>query len=535
MFRSCSSDLAESGELECKLGLGRNKKGEIPKDLWETYSAFANTRGGVILLGVREQPRGNFLVEGIPLSSKERLIQDLFNTLNNSSKVSTNLVTESDLTSIEQGELFCLQIRVPAAPRRQKPVFLNNNPISGCYRRLNEADIQCDTETVRRMMAESVEEERDRRILKGFSWDDIDKTSLRVYRQMFKDAKPSHPFLEEDDFGFFKKLGGWRKDRESGEDGVTLAGLLMFGTWEAIQEATPHYFVDYQERPEAKTETRWVDRLVPDGTWSGNLFDFYRIVYKKLTDPAGLKIPFKLKSGQRKDDTPVHEAIREALVNTIVHADYSDRLSVLVVKRPDLLGFRNPGNMRIPLERALSGGETDCRNRLMHQMFLMIGAGERAGSGIPKIYNGWKWRQWRTPLLYERDEPAQTLLELRMLDLFPEESHEYLQERFGDRYLQLPQLERLILISVATEQVVSHGRILTLTSAHTHDISQAFKKLVKNEMLQMQGHGRGAVYHLPGEALPTPEQVFGGRILGSDELINFENSTLFSGDNEVWN
>ena len=276
---------------------------------------------------------------------------------------------------------------------------------------------------------------------------------------------------------------------------------------------------------------RWVDRLVPDGTWSGNLFDFYRIVYKKLTDPAGLKIPFKLKSGQRKDDTPVHEAIREALVNTIVHADYSDRLSVLVVKRPDLLGFRNPGNMRIPLERALSGGETDCRNRLMHQMFLMIGAGERGGSGIPKIYNGWKWRQWRTPLLYERDEPAQTLLELRMLDLFPVESHEYLQERFGDGYLHLPQLERLILISAATEQVVSHGRISTLTTAHTHDISQAFKKLVKNEMLQMQGHGRGAVYYLPGVDLPTPEQVFGGRVLSTDELTNFENSTLLSSDN----
>ncbi|MGL5661450.1 MAG: hypothetical protein ACRC2U_07920 [Aeromonas sp.] len=66
--------------------------------------------------------------------------------------------------------------------------------------------------------------------------------------------------------------------------------------------------------------------------------------------------------GQRKSDTPVHIALREALVNCLVHADYSERASVLVVKRPDMFGFRNPGLMRIPLDDVISGGNTDCRN-----------------------------------------------------------------------------------------------------------------------------------------------------------------------------
>ena len=57
-----------------------------------------------------------------------------------------------------------------------------------------------------------------------------------------------------------------------------------------------------------------MDRLYPDGSWSGNLFEFFRRVYRKLT--ADLKVPFALKEGQRQDDTPVHEALREALVNT---------------------------------------------------------------------------------------------------------------------------------------------------------------------------------------------------------------------------
>ena len=77
--------------------------------------------------------------------------------------------------------------------------------------------------------------------------------------------------------------------------------------------------VDYQEQPEAGMETRWLDRVIPDGTWSGNLFDFYRRVVRKLV--ADLKVPFVLKGYVRQDDTPVHRALREALVNSLVHAD----------------------------------------------------------------------------------------------------------------------------------------------------------------------------------------------------------------------
>lgn len=502
------SELSESSELECKLAAGRDGKGEIPKDFWKSYSAFANTHGGVILLGIKESPVGRFSVEGVQNAAK--LVTDLFNTLNNPSKVSINLIQDSDVEVLNVEGRSVIKVTVPQASRKQKPVYLGDNPLKqNTFRRLHEGDRPCDDESVKRMLAEQVEDERDSKILSGFGWDDIDARSFSVYRQMLKDAKPGHPFLEFGDFDLLKKLKGWREDRQTGKEGLTLAGLLMFGHWDAIQEEAPHYFVDYQERAEAKAEWRWIDRLVPDGTWSGNVFDFYRIVYRKLTHPDSLKVPFRLKADQRQDDTPVHEAIREALVNTLVHADYSGNVSVLVVKRPDMFGFRNPGDMRIPLERAIQGGESDCRNRIMHQMFLMIGLGERAGSGIPKIYSGWKWRHWRYPALYEVNEPPQTRLELRMLELMPEGVVQQLQERFGDNYCVLPELERVILAIAATEQSVSHGRISKMTTDHSHDITLTLKTLVKKGMLEVSGHGRGSVYHLPGVEMPTPELVFG--------------------------
>jgi ATP-dependent DNA helicase RecG len=165
--------------------------------------------------------------------------------------------------------------------------------------------------------------------------------------------------------------------------------LLMFGQWPAIMTCAPLYFVDYQEQPdEPDTSVRWLDRVVPDGTWSGNLFDFYRKVIRKLT--ADLKVPFHLQGDKRVDDTPIHQALREALVNTLVHADYSDRASVRVIKRPSGFEFRNPGALRVTVAQALQGGESDCRNRTLQQMFLMINLGERAGSGLPRILTSWQ-------------------------------------------------------------------------------------------------------------------------------------------------
>ncbi len=495
--------LRETVDLECKLAQGASGDGEVPKDFWPTYSAMANTQGGVVLLGVREH-QGQFRAVGLRNPAKVRA--DLFNNLNNPAKVSANLLDDSHVLEHRVSGQVLLAVHVPAAGRKHRPVYLHGQPLTQTYRRLNDGDRVVDEESVKRMLAEQVEDERDARVMAGFGLDDFDAESLRIYRQMLKDERPGHPYLEQGDQDFLISLRAWRRDRQAGASGPTLAGLLMFGTWAAIQEACPHYFLDYQERPEAKTERRWVDRLVPDGSWSGNLFEFYRRVYRKLV--ADLKVPFAVKDGQRQDDTPVHQALREALVNALVHADYTGRLSVLVVKRPDMFGFRNPGRLRLPIEQVIRGGESDCRNRILHQMFLLIGLGERGGSGMPKIYSGWTSQHWRQPLLREKDEPEQTLLELHMLDLLPEAVVGQLRASLGERFDGSSALERMILATAAIEGVVNHPRMAAICGEHPHDLSLALAHLERDGLLKSQGQYRSKVYHLPGAAPISPEQVF---------------------------
>ena len=79
-----------------------------------------------------------------------------------------------------------------------------------------------------------------------------------------------------------KKIEAYKEDRETGESGFTLAGILMFGNENSLHDAVPNYFVDYREKMSSDPRVRYTDRLYPDGTWEPNLFQFFTRVIQKL-------------------------------------------------------------------------------------------------------------------------------------------------------------------------------------------------------------------------------------------------------------
>ena len=488
-------ELAEGCDIEAKKAAGRDGQGELPKSFFESYAAMANTYGGVIFLGIEEEPKGKFVATGI--GDPPHVLKSLWDGLNNPQQISVNLLNDRMVDVIEVQSKQVIRIEVPRASRAQRPVYKGQNPLKGTYRRNYEGDYLCDEETVKRMMAEQVEDARDSRLLENFGFDDLDENTLKVYRNQFKSTKPTHPWLDLDDQEFLRSLGAWKRDRHTKSEGLTLAGLLMFGKLPSILEAVPNYVVDYQEHPKPGTEARWVDRVTTDGTWSGNLYDFYRKVIQKLF--SDLKVPFKLKGTERVDETPVHEALREALVNTLIHADFTGRVSILIVKRPDMFIFRNPGTMRLSLEDALRGGISDCRNRNLQKMFQLVGLGEQAGSGIPKIYRNWQQQDWRLPQLLDVVEPEQTLLGMLMVNLLPEETLTELDERFGSSFRELSNDKRLALATVAIEGKVTHARLKCMSTTHPHDLTKALCALVKDGYLESDGASRGTFYYFPGE------------------------------------
>lgn len=107
--------------------------------------------------------------------------------------------------------------------------------------------------------------------------------------------------------------------------------------------------------------------------------------------------------------------LREALANCIINADYYGRQGLVIVKKKDIITFSNPGNFRIDIEDAKSGGISDPRNTTLIKMFNLIDIGERAGSGIPNIYSIWDKQGWEAPIITEGFEPPRITMSLSVL------------------------------------------------------------------------------------------------------------------------
>lgn len=169
-------EIMRTGEhinLECK-----EAGNAIPNDVWETYSAFANTYGGIILLGVRENlkeknPKKRFILTGV--NNPSQRMKDFWDSVNNNEKVNRNLLIDQDVKPVQFKDGPCIiVIHVPAADYSEKPVFINKNPYFGTYRRNFEGDYHCKEEEVKSMIRDSSDEPSDSLLLQNYGMEDVD-------------------------------------------------------------------------------------------------------------------------------------------------------------------------------------------------------------------------------------------------------------------------------------------------------------------------------------------------------------------------
>ncbi len=395
----------EKASVEVKLAAGG-----LPGSTWESYSSFANTFGGVILLGVKENEKTHELIpEGI--GDPHQMIVDIWNTLNNPQKISNNILLENHVYSVNYNDMAIVVIEVPRADRRSKPIYVGQDMFKGSFKRNNKGDYHCKKEEVLAMLRDQSAESIDGKILETLTISDLNADSIRSYRMMFRNKKPNHVWTKLGDEEFLMRIGAANKGEDHGMH-PTLAGLLFFGDFMTILNEVPNFFLDYRER--LSTETRWSDRVCSgDGTWSGNVFDFYFKIIDRMT--SDVKRPFKLDSKLlRVDDTPIHASLREALANALIHADYYGRCGIVVDKEFRKITISNPGTFRIGIDAAIAGGISDARNSRIFNMFSLIDVGERSGSGLCDLYNNWKEYGYKTPVLCEMVDPDRISLTLEI-------------------------------------------------------------------------------------------------------------------------
>ena len=488
--------------LECK-----KAEALLPNSVWETYSSFANTDGGIILFGVEEHLRETDPDKRFSFSSinnPDQRLKDFWNTINND-KVSANILVDSDVETCVINGKTIIWIHVPPAGYRQRPVYINGNPMKGSYKRNYEGDYHCSEDEVKAMLRDASDSGNDGGLLTDYTMDDIDINSLRSYRIEFEHRNPVHVWNGDDDQTFLKNLGGYAIDRSTGKSWLTAAGLLMFGKGVAIRERFDNIRMDYIDESNLLPGSRWCDRLTYDGMWENNLYNFLRQVMPRLV--SNLKRPFRLDGMVRIDDTPVHKAIREAVVNMIIHSDYLITGVLKIVKMDNGFVFSNPGNLKLPVPTIYEGGHSVARNPKLQTMFRMIGYGDNIGSGFPTILSAWGEENWRKPDLSTNEDLHQVELKLWMISLMPQECTEFLQNLIGVEYIHLSSNEQIILGTAYLEETVTNSRLQSILELHSTEIGHILSELVEKKMLIADKKGRWTSYRLNTNYEVQPKQI----------------------------
>ena len=479
----------ESNDIEFK-----SAKGGFPHSFWETYSSFANTDGGAIIFGIKEKDN-HFFLDGLTEEQVRKYEKDFFNTMHSKKSVNIALLNENDVVAANLGDSYFLFFYIPRVDRSIRPVYCGLDPYTGTYRRDLDGDYRCSREEVNSMFADAnLTSPVDGRILENYSKDDLDAESIKQYRRRFEQWNPDHVWNALPENEFLEKLNVFRKDRKTGKYGLTYAGLLMFGTYSAIMDENPNFFPDYQEIQDIAD--RWTNRICPDGNWESNLFQFYSRVLPILQN--FLPKPFQLEGNQRKAETPAHIAVREALANALVHADYTENASLNVYKYPNKMVFANPGIMLIPLKQYYKGGESVCRNKYLQTMFTFLGSAEKAGSGADKIIHGWEKQNWKRPYIEERSKPNKVVLTMSMESLLDESVMQGLVKHFGEDIGKLSRQQLITLALAYSEEEITNERLQCVLDMHRVDITQMLSKMCSMQLLKSFGYGRGTRYHIYG-------------------------------------
>ena len=167
----------ENNRIEAKKALGG-----LPQSIWETYSAFANTLGGIILLGVEEYADHSLHLVDLP--DPERLVKEFWDIVNNPKKTSVNILSDKHVRIHEVNGKHIIVIIVPRAQRFDKPVYIDGNPLSGTYRRNGEGDYKCTREEVQGMLRDAAIQTQDMKVLEHMSMDGIVCVCAAIVRGM---------------------------------------------------------------------------------------------------------------------------------------------------------------------------------------------------------------------------------------------------------------------------------------------------------------------------------------------------------------
>ena len=366
----------------------------LPNSLWETYSAFCNTSGGIIILGIEEEKNGDNIIIGI--NDIDKMEKDIWNTANNLAKVSYNVIGNGDIYKVKIDDKNIMILDIKEAPHNKKPVYLNRK-IENTYIRRGEADKKADNDEIGTLMAMATPKPL---LLDNFSMKDLDSETVSKFRKIIEERYPEKN-------------------------------------------------------------------------------------YKNLNDEDFLKEPFALNEEKvRVSNTSLLiEAIREALVNTLIHADYLQNFPKVKIEMFEgWINFENSGKMMITKDEYVQGGNSVIRNEILVQLVRLIGIAERQGFGGVKICK-------TSESLFKQQPEIITDLRETKLKLWTVDALHFRED--------LSVLDKKIYhILLKNNQPLTRKEIISISENTEHFVKKSLINLLEKGLITTIGNGRSTKYEI---------------------------------------
>lgn len=384
----------------------KEARNRAPKSAYETVSAFANTAGGWLVFGIRDDD-GVFEIVGV--LEVDKVQGEFLSTLRSGGKINRAITIREDVLETDGRTL--LVFHVAESPRGEKPIYLDGD-IRRSFIRRGACDERCTSDEIERLLRDASTDRFDEQSLDGLDAAEFfDPPSVRWFRRMFDERSPGRvqelsdkEFLQE--WGFVVGNG----DRLA----PTRAAVLLVGRPRHVRQTVGRPLVDYQfinaDADSWTADQRWSDRVLVEE----NLVQAWLMVSEAYVRHAARPFRLDVATLRRNDDPPDYTAFREAAINLLIHQDYGDRNRMAFIRSfRDRTVFWNPGDAFATTGELLDATAKHLRNPAIVTAFRRIGLSEQAGTGMRAIYRNWQ-SLGHVPPVIENDK-ARKAFELRLL------------------------------------------------------------------------------------------------------------------------
>ncbi|MBR3158814.1 MAG: putative DNA binding domain-containing protein [Atopobiaceae bacterium] len=456
---------------------------EISKAVWDTVSAFANTNGGLILLGIDEKddfkPVRHFAIDKV----LDQFVTGMGDGDPYGARIAQPPAYHPHRLTFEGSPVLAIEVEELGADK--KPCFITGRGVvGGSYKRVDDKDVRLSPTEVYALTSYFTPSHADRRIVESATIADLSPEFVNGIIEHAKNSRALRGTKTREE-----KMSRLNIVNDAG--GVSLAGLLVCGNYP--QQYFPKLVIDVAVHPgiqksDPASTTRFLDREICEGSIGEVIDTAYRAIVRNLRTYSIVK------EAGRTDRLEIpEEVIREALANAVVHREYGEYFegqAVSVDVYPDRIEIINPGGLwGGKTKENIGDGTSACRNaslmKLMSMLPLPGGDGvpvEGNGSGVPLMRSAMTSRALAEPEFDPRIDSFRLVLGRGGTEIA--ENQQWLTRAVTH---DLGAHERAIAVMLHREGNATVADVRSQLGIDSDEIRSAFKALVSEGVLKWAG------------------------------------------------